>query len=277
MGVPPRRGLEATWIGHSTVLLRLGGASVLTDPMFSERASPVQWMGPRRVKAPGLAHDALPPLDVVAVSHNHYDHLDRLSVKRIARSQPRATWIVPRGVGACITRWGVEHIVELEWWQATTVGSLRVTATPARHFSGRGVFDRNRSHWCGFAFESEGWRALFTGDTAFHLSFGEIGSRCGPFDLVMMPIGAYDPRWFMGGIHMDPEEAVQAYRDLAAASPGSPGPVMLGIHCGTFRLTHEAIEEPPQRAASRWRALGLDERKLWIPGAGETRVLDHSS
>jgi N-acyl-phosphatidylethanolamine-hydrolysing phospholipase D len=263
----------ATWIGHSTVLLQLGGINVLTDPVFSQRASPVQWMGPRRVMDPGLPIDALPPIDLVLLSHNHYDHLDRPAVKQISRAHPQATWIVPLGLGAYIRGWGPRDIVELDWWQQTEAKDVRVTATPARHFSGRGLRDRNRSFWCGFALEKEGKTAFFAGDTAYHPEFGTISSRCGPFDLVMIPIGAYDPRWFMRIIHADPEEAVRIYEDLVAPHREKSLPVMLAIHWGSFRLTDEPMDQPPQRAAARWRAVGLNEDRLWIARFGETRRL----
>lgn len=261
----------ATWIGHSTVLLQFGGLNVLTDPVFSQRAFPVQWMGPRRVMDPALPINALPPLDVVLLSHNHYDHLDKPAVKRIARAHPQTTWIVPLGLGAYIGDWGVRDIVELDWWQQTMINGLRVTATPAQHFSGRRLRDRNKSLWCGFTFEIKGRRSYFAGDTAYHLEFGEIGARCGPFDFVMIPIGAYDPRWFMHVVHVDPEEAVQIYQDLVARHAGTPLPLMLGMHWGTFRLTNEPMDEPPRRTAARWRAAGLDVDRLWIARFGETR------
>jgi N-acyl-phosphatidylethanolamine-hydrolysing phospholipase D len=246
----------------------MGGLNVLTDPMFSERAFPVQWMGPRRVMPPGLPLDALPPLDVVLLSHNHYDHLDRPAVKRLARAHPRAAWVVPSGLGAYVRPWGVGEIVELDWWQPWDVRGLRVTATPARHFSARRIGDRCRTLWCGYAFSTAGGRAYFAGDTAYHPQFGEIAARCGPFDFVMMPIGAYDPRWFMHVVHADPEEAVQAYIDLTASSPP---PLMLAIHWGTFRLTDEPMDEPPRRAAAAWSQRGLDASRLWISAFGETR------
>lgn len=261
----------ATWIGHSTVLLQLGGLNVLTDPVFSQRAFPLQWLGPRRVMDPGLPIDALPPLDVVILSHNHYDHLDKPAVKQLARAHPRTTWIVPLGLGASIRGWGAREIVELDWWQQTEFNALRITATPARHFSSRGPLDRNKSLWCGFALEAKGKRAWFAGDTAYHPEFGEIGAKCGPFDFVMIPIGAYDPRWFMRRVHVDPEEAVQIYQDLVAPHAGKPYPLMLGIHWGTFRLTHEPMDEPPRRTFARWRAVGLEEDRLWIGRFGETR------
>jgi len=223
----PRAGSAdstATWIGHSTVLLQVGRLNVLTDPVFSQRAFPVQWMGPRRVMDPGVAIDALPPPDVVLLSHNHYDHLDRPAVKWIAKAHPRATWIVPLGLGPYIRGWGARDIIELDWWQERTIHGLRVTATPARHFSNRRLGDRNRSLWCGFAFELDGKRAYFAGDTAYHPQFNEIGARCGPFDFVMIPIGAYDPRWFMERVHADPEEAVRIYEDLIAPPSGGAEP-----------------------------------------------------
>jgi len=263
----------ATWIGHSTVLLQFGGLNVLTDPVFSQRAFPVQWMGPRRVMDPGLPMHELPALDVVLLSHNHYDHLDKPAVKRIAREHPRTTWIVPLGLGRYIRAWGARDIVELDWWQHTAIHGMVVTATPARHFSGRGPHDRNKSLWCGFTLDKDGRRAYFAGDTAYHPEFGEIGSLCGPFDFVMIPIGAYDPRWFMHVVHVDPEEAVQIYQDLVASHPGEPLPLMLGIHWGTFRLTEEPMDEPPRRTAARWGAVGLKEDRLWIASFGETRLM----
>jgi N-acyl-phosphatidylethanolamine-hydrolysing phospholipase D len=248
----------------------MGGLNVLTDPVFSQRAFPVQWMGPRRVMDPALPPEALPPLDVVLLSHSHYDHLDKLAVKRLARDHADAEWVVPLGLGAYVRRWGVKQLVELDWWQQADVRGLRVTSTPARHFSARRVGDRNKTLWCGYALEIAGARAYFAGDTAYHPEFGEIAARCGPFDFVMVPIGAYDPRWFMHVMHMDPEEAVQAYGDLVSSGV-APLPLMLAIHWGTFRLTDEPMDEPPRRAAAAWRERGLDESRLWVAAFGETR------
>jgi len=262
---------SATWIGHSTVLLQLGALNVLTDPVFCERAFPVQWLGPRRVMEPALSIEQLPALDVVLLSHNHYDHLDKSAVRQIARAHPRATWVVPLKLGAYIRAWGVREIVELDWWQQASIGPVRVTATPARHMSARRLGDRNRTLWCGFALEAAGVRVFFAGDTAYHPEFGEVGARCGPFDFVMIPIGAYEPRWFMQLVHVNPEEAVRIYTDLLAAHPHAPAPLMLTIHWGTFRLTTEAMDDPPRRAAARWRESGLDADRLWVARFGETR------
>jgi N-acyl-phosphatidylethanolamine-hydrolysing phospholipase D len=178
---------------------------------------------------------------------------------------------VPLGLGAYIRAWGVREIIELDWWQDTVVNDLNATATPARHFSNRRLGDRNRSLWCGFALELDGKRAYFAGDTGYHPEFSEIGARCGPFDFVMIPIGAYDPRWFMERLHVDPEEAVRIYQDLIAPHPSAPHPLMLGIHWGTFRLTDEPMEEPPRRTVARWREARLEDDRLWIARFGETR------
>jgi N-acyl-phosphatidylethanolamine-hydrolysing phospholipase D len=265
--------LTATWIGHSTVLLQIGGLNVLTDPVFSRRAFPVQWLGPRRVMEPGLSIDTLPPIDAVLISHNHYDHLDREAVRQLVRSHPLAEWIAPLGLRECLRRWGVEHATELDWWDHASVGPLNVTAIPTRHASARGVTDRNRTLWCGFALEALGTRALFAGDTAYHPDFGIVGAQCGPFDLVMLPIGAYEPRWIMRAVHVNPEEAVQSYLDLVATHPASTPPVMLCIHWGTFRLTTEPMDEAPRRIVARWRDGGLRDDRLWIASFGETRAL----
>ncbi|MEP6992463.1 MAG: MBL fold metallo-hydrolase [bacterium] len=267
----PPEDYRATWIGHSTILLQMAGLNVITDPMFSERAFPVQWLGPRRIMPAALVLDALPPIDVVLLSHSHYDHLDKPAVKHLTRAHPDAAWVVPLGLGTYLRGWGVRNVTELDWWQSIEMRGLHITATPARHFSARRIGDRNRSLWCGYAFASDGRRAYFAGDTAYHPEFGDIGVRLGPFDFVMMPIGAYDPRWFMHVVHVDPEEAVQAVADLIAGADGRRTPLTLGIHWGTFRLTDEPMDEPPRRAAARWQEAGLDPGQLWIARFGETR------
>ncbi|MHB0948260.1 MAG: MBL fold metallo-hydrolase [Gemmatimonadaceae bacterium] len=272
----PRRtgtGWSATWVGHSTVLLQLSGLNVLTDPMFSERASPLPFAGPRRMVPPGVALDALPPVDVVLLSHNHYDHCDRPSIRAIARSHPDAAWIVPMGLAALVRRWGVRHVMELDWWEVAEVegaaGRARVGCTPARHFSARTPFDRGDTLWCGFTIHANDVSAYFAGDTAMHPEFAAIGARFGPFDLVLMPIGAYEPRWFMQGVHVNAEEGVDAVREVAR---DGPMPVMLPIHWGTFRLTDEDPLEPPVRARAHWTRLGMPEEGFWNLRRGETRV-----
>lgn len=261
----------ATWMGHSSVLLQVGGLNILTDPVWSERASPMQWIGPRRVMSPPMGLEELPPLDVVLMSHAHYDHLDRGTVRRLAALHPEATWVAPLRLGRYLRGFGAREVVELDWWQQEVVKGATITGTPARHFSARRLGDRNATLWAGYAVEVEGRRAWFAGDTAWHPEFRLIGERCGPFDLVMMPIGAYDPRWFMRIVHVDPGEAVQAYVECASAYPAAPSPLMLGIHWGTFRLTSEPMDEPPKRVAGEWDRRGLEPELLWIAQFGETR------
>ena len=261
----------ATWVGHSTVLLQMGGLNVLTDPVFSERAFPVQWTGPQRVMPPALSLEELPPIDVVLLSHSHYDHFDKPATKWLARHHPEAAWVVPLGLDTYVKGFGVRNATPMDWWESIEVKGLTVTATPARHFSARRLGDRNQSLWCGYAIERGGRRAYFAGDSAYHPEFAAIGRQCGPFDLVMMPVGAYDPRWFMHVVHVDPEEAVQAFMDVVSGSTSGGVPLMLGIHWGTFRLTSEAMDEPPRRTAARWREMGLTPDRLWIASFGETR------
>ena len=259
-----------TWVGHSTVLLQLGQLNVLTDPVWSERASPVQWLGPRRVMTPAIDFDALPSLDVVLLSHNHYDHLDTMTVRRIARHFPDATWLCPLGLPRLLQRFGVRKIIERDWWQAVSDARFTATCTPAQHFSARGLRDRNETLWCGWVIEADGVKIFFAGDTALNPSLEEIGARLGPFDLVMLPIGAYEPRWFMRTVHMNPEDAVAAYRALVN---GSTTPPCFAIHWGTFRLTDEPVDEPPKRFARGWRDAGLPESANWTLAHGETRRL----
>lgn len=261
--------LTATWVGHATTLLQLGGLNVLTDPMWSTRASPVAWAGPARFVPPAVAFEALPPIDVVLISHNHYDHLDRDTVRRLARRAPEAAWLVPLGLGRLLSRWGVRRVQEADWWDTARAGEATATCVPARHFSARTPWDRARTLWAGWTIAANGWRVYFAGDTAHHPEFGTIAAREGPFDLVLLPIGAYEPRWFMGSVHMNPEDALAAYGDIRAAH-GTPAPPMLPIHWGTFRLTDEAMDEPPARMRAAWESAGLPADALWLLAHGQT-------
>ena len=262
--------LTVTWVGHSSLLVQLGGLNILTDPMWSERASPVRFAGPKRWVSPGIAFDELPPLDVVVQSHNHYDHLDDVTVRRLARAHPDAAWIMPLELGEFVRARGAHNVIELDWWQEHQVSSLRIAATPAQHFSARGFGDRGDTLWCGFALRAANGRGrsvYFAGDTGYHPEFQAIGERCGPFDLALLPIGAYEPRWFMRYLHMNPEEAVEAFRKLNAR-------VMVPIHWGTFKLTDEAMDEPPRRAQAAWGAAALPAGGYRQLAHGETLVLD---
>jgi N-acyl-phosphatidylethanolamine-hydrolysing phospholipase D len=273
----PATECRATWVGHATVLLQLGALNVLTDPMWSMRASPLSFLGPRRIVPPAVALETLPTIDVVLLSHNHYDHLDRRTVEKLTRVQPQARWLAPLGLGEVLRKWGVVHAEEHDWDEEigldTPGGHARFGCTPAQHFSARGLRDRNATLWCGWTIAIGDWRVFFAGDTGLHPEFGEIAARWGPFDLVILPVGAYEPRWFMRTMHMNPEDALEAYRALRGAQSASPPPKMLPIHWGTFRLTDEDLLEPPERTRAAWIAHGWPAEDLWLLAHGETRVL----
>jgi len=260
-----------TWIGHATFLIQIGGCNVLTDPMWGDRASPLSFVGPRRRVPPAVALTQLPPIDMVLQSHNHYDHLDDGTVRALAAAHPDARWYVPLGVGAFLHVRGVRHIAELDWWDIRTAGPITVTSAPTQHFSGRGVADRNRTLWCSWVLRAGSRAVYFGGDSGYHPQFPAVRSRLGPFDAVLLPIGAYEPRWFMAPVHMNPEEAVRAYGELTRS--GTEPTLFAGMHWGTFRLTDEPFDEPPRRTRAAWAAARLAADRLWIPRHGETRHL----
>lgn len=264
----PADRLAITWIGHSSFLVQIGGRNLLLDPVWGDRASPVSWLGPRRWTPPGIPFDALPPIDGIVQSHDHYDHLDKPTVRSLVDRFPEAQWRVPLGVGRWLRQRGVADVRELDWWGATEIADLALTATPAQHFSGRRIDNRNGTLWCGWVIRSARHAVFFAGDTGAHPVFPEIGQRLGPFDAVLMPIGAYDPEWFMGPVHINPEHAVAAFRDLG---PPAGEPTMVAMHWGTFQLTDEPMDEPPKRACDAWVRAGLAPHRLWIPSHGETR------
>jgi N-acyl-phosphatidylethanolamine-hydrolysing phospholipase D len=218
--------------------------------------------------APGVALEDLPPIDLVLLTHDHYDHLDEPTVRRLAAEQAGATWIAPLGMRRWLSARGIRRVHELDWWAQCERDALRITCLPAQHFSGRGV-RRNRALWCGWSLEAAAHRVCFAGDTGLHPAFREIGERLGPFDVTILPIGAYDPRWFMAPVHMDPDDAVTAFRELTVAHTKRCR--MVGMHWGTFRLTDEPMTEPPQRTRDAWRSVSLPPDDLWILAHGETR------
>jgi N-acyl-phosphatidylethanolamine-hydrolysing phospholipase D len=261
-----------TAIGHSAFLLQVGGLNVLTDPVFAQRASPFQWAGPRRVRDAGLLREQLPPIDLVLQSHDHYDHLDLDTARWLARRDPEAAWCVPLGVARRLARVGVTRLVERDWWEAASIGEARVTCVPAAHFSGRTPFDRDATLWCGWSLEVRGHRLYFVGDTGLHPEFGAIGERLGGWDAVLMPIGAYAPRWFMRPVHLDPDDALAAFEALTA-EPGRGAPILVAMHWGTFVLSDEPLDEPVARIRGAWADRGHAAERLWVLPAGETRVL----
>lgn len=264
--------LAVTWIGHSTVLVQIGGMNVLTDPVWADRASPLAFAGPRRRLPPAIPLTALPPIDVVVISHDHYDHLDLSTVRQLVQRAPAAVWLTPLGVGDHVRRAGARHVHELAWWNSQDVGALTLTCVPAQHSSGRGVRDRNRSLWCGWTIATTATprRAVyFAGDTAYCPVFVEIGARLGPFEVCLVPIGAYEPRWYMQYVHMTPEEAVTAFEELCRGSVA--GSSLVPIHWGTFRIADEMLDEPPRRLRQAWAAAHFPADSLAMLAHGETR------
>jgi N-acyl-phosphatidylethanolamine-hydrolysing phospholipase D len=269
----PAGECRITWVGHATFLIQLPGANVLTDPIWSSRASPVQWLGPVRLVPPGLPFDALPAIDVVVLSHDHYDHLDRPTALRLhERYGERLTWVTPLGYAEWFDRLGTARVAELDWWQTATFHhGLACTALPARHWTRRLPWDTQQRHWASFALAAPGGlRVYFCGDSGYAPLFSDIGQRAGPFDAVLLPIGAYEPRWFMHTAHMNPEEAVQAWVDLGAQG------VFVPMHWGTFRLTDEPPLEPRARLQRAWTGRRLPPPSLRILKHGETMRLQHA-
>jgi L-ascorbate metabolism protein UlaG (beta-lactamase superfamily) len=261
--VPPGE-VAVTFIGHSSFLLRLPGLTILTDPVFSERCSPVSWAGPKRARPPGRSLADLPTIDLILVSHNHYDHMDLPSLRAL-RKRDNPQVITPLGNARHLRKAGLARITEIDWWQSTTFGTARVTGTPARHFSSRTPWDRNRNLWSGFMIEVGDKQILFAGDSGAGGHWAEIGGRLGAPDLALLPIGAYEPRFIMAAVHVNPEEAVAAHLALAARQS-------VGMHFGTFQLTDEAIDAPPKALAAAMDAAALDPAAFVTLGFGETRI-----
>ena len=247
-----------TWLGHSSVLLEMDGVRIVTDPMLSKRASPFQWMGPARFHRAPVSVEELPELDAVVISHDHYDHLDMGTISAlIDRTVP---FLVPLGVGAHLEEWGVpaDRIVELEWWEETRVGDVRIVCTPARHFSGRGLTDRNRTLWASWAMVGPTRSVWYSGDTGAFPQASEIGDRLGPFDLSMIEVGAYDPAWDV--VHLGPDAALGVHQQVGAK-------LMFPVHWGTFNLAPHRWDQPIVRLVDQAREKDVS---LLIPEVGQT-------
>lgn len=254
----PNSGTRVTWLGHSTVLAELGSRKVLFDPVWSERCSPFPYFGPPRQHRPPIALDDLPDIDVVAISHDHYDHLDHTAVTGLA-ARTSAEFVVPLGVGAHLERWGVapSRIIELDWHETTKIAGIDVTATPARHYSQRGLGATPEIFWCSWAVTSPDGRLFHAGDTGYFPGLRDIGAEYGPFDVTMMPVGAYDDLW--PDVHLTPEEAVQAHHDLG-------GRTMLPVHWASFPLASHPWSEPIERTVAAARIADVE---LLTPMPGE--------
>ena len=253
-----------TFVNHITFLVQFAGLNLLTDPVYSDRVSPFRSIGPRRVHAPGLAFDALPKVDLVLLSHNHYDHLDLATLRRLAATHAPQI-VTGLGNAAFLREHGVGPVVELDWWQVARVHAATITFTPARHWSGRGLRGRNRTLWGGFVLEHGPLQLYFAGDTGYGSHFAEIRARHGEVDLALLPIGAYAPRWFMQEQHMDPGDAVRAHLDLGAR-------VSIATHFGCFQLTDEAIDEPVRELARARARRGVAAERFQVLEVGETRL-----
>jgi N-acyl-phosphatidylethanolamine-hydrolysing phospholipase D len=253
-----------TWIGHSTLLVQLDGVNVLTDPQWSSRASPVSWAGPARVTPPGLAFEALPPIHAVVISHDHYDHLDVATVRRLAVVH-HPKFFVPLGVKAWLGGLGITDVEELDWWDSRRFRDLTLTCVPAQHFAARTLFDTNRRLWSGWTIAGRARRLFFAGDTGYFDAFREIATRLGPFDLAAIPIGAYVPPAIMQFTHVTPEQALEIFSDVGAWR-------FLAVHWGTFDLAEEPIDEPPRRLLAAAGRQGLTADRIWVLKHGETRA-----
>ena len=249
------------WIGHATYLINKDGLTILTDPVFSKRASPVRFAGPKRLIPPAIPIEKLPKIDVITVSHNHYDHLDLRSLKQIYKANPNATFLVPKGDKRRLERRGIENVKEFLWWEEIEIQGSKFTFTPVQHWSARGIADRNKSLWGGWFMELKTESIYHAGDTGYSRDFIETKKRLGSPSLSFIPVGAYAPRWFMKTNHVNPPEAIQVALDLESKKN-------FGMHWGTFQLTDEEIMEPPELLKQSLNELGLSEEffRVLTPG-----------
>jgi N-acyl-phosphatidylethanolamine-hydrolysing phospholipase D len=261
-----------TWIGHSTFLIQHEGFNLITDPHFSERSSPVSFAGPKRYIKPTMTVSELPAIDIVLISHDHYDHLDKQSVIDIYNRQKDnpPLFMVPLKVKIRLEKWGIKNIVELDWWESQHHSGWNLTCVPAQHFSGRSMTDRNSTLWAGWVAELNGFKIFFAGDTGYSPDFNDIYQRLGSMDLSLIPIGAYEPRWFMKDVHTNPDDAVLIHEDLHSQ-------YSVGMHWGTFILTDEPVDTPPKRLAEVLSERNLATDSFESFKHGETRLINFLS
>lgn len=261
---PDPSRIQITWVGHATFLIQVAGHTILTDPIWSERASPVSWLGPKRQARPGIAWGDLPKIDTVLISHTHYDHLDRPTIQKLG-AIPQ--YVVPRGVGKWFASQKISSTTELSWWQNTRVGSLSITAVPANHWSKRNLFGTSGAGWGGYVVETPVGSIYFAGDTGAHNEyFKEIGKRFPSIDLSLIPIGAYYPQWIFGRYHVDPRDAVVIHKEVGSKKS-------IGMHWGTFKLTEEPMHEPSHLLAAEAALQELAHDAFVTFTIGETRIL----
>lgn len=258
------QGVSVTFINHATFLVQVDGLNILTDPIYSDRASPFQWAGPRRVHAPGIALEELPPIDLVLISHNHYDHLDEATLVALSEQQEKPPLIVAGlGNGLLFDQLGLSNHQDLDWQESTQLGDVEVVFTECRHRSGRGAGDQMKTLWGSFVLNTSAGAIYFAGDTGYGPHLKEAGNQYGPFRLALLPIGAYQPRWFMADVHLDPEEAVRAHIDLRSEHS-------IGMHFGTFQLTYEGREQPLVELAAAREKHGVSPQRFQVLDIGGT-------
>jgi len=265
---PEREERQVTWIGHSTFLLQYQGLNVLTDPIFSERASPVSFAGPKRLTDLPIKIEQLPSIDAVIISHDHYDHLDVESIQALG---PDVHYYVPLKLKSWFLDLGIaeDKVTELDWWQGASAGSLTVNATPSQHWSGRGLWDRSETLWASYVIDIDDWRIWFGGDTGYNeVQFKQIGERFGPVDLALNPVGAYLPRWFMQVAHVNPLEATTIHQEIGAAKS-------VTMHWGAFQLAAEGIQQTLDDITAAREAADLSAEEFQIMAVGETKSFNH--
>jgi len=257
-------GVRITFINHSTFLIQVDAVNIITDPVWSERVSPFSFAGPKRMRPPGIIFHDLPKIDLVLLSHNHYDHLDIATIKRI-HDKYNPQYIVPLGVAAYLKKHRIDSVKELDWWQTTAFGTgFTIEAVPAQHFSGRGTFDRDKTLWCGYAIHGAHGNVYFAGDTGYNPStFKEIGARTKP-TIAILPIGAFKPEWFMSPIHCSPGEAVEIFKDLGS-------PQSIASHFGTFPLADDSWEDPIDQLRDALKRDGIPEDRFLMLKEGIAR------
>jgi L-ascorbate metabolism protein UlaG (beta-lactamase superfamily) len=261
-------GIRITFVNHSTFLIQVDGLNILTDPVWSKRVSPFGWLGPKRMKLPGIRFEDLPKIHVVALTHNHYDHLDLQTMRMVfGAHHPRI--ITPLGVKAFLDHHHISEATEADWWQELVLSNdVKVQAVPAQHFSGRGFMDRDATLWCGYVIKTSAGNIYFAGDTGYNdETFKEIRSRCGPMKISILPIGAYKPDWFMSPIHTSPEESVKIHLDVGSATS-------IAMHFGTFPLADDGSDEPPNDLKLAIAKYQLSPDEFLILKEGEYKVFE---